>query len=80
MNERQTSNWFTVEGAAFPLGATWIAEEQAYNFAIYSKHATRVFLLLFDPRDLSQPVVCQPLNHLRNKSGRIWHCRMSKRT
>ncbi len=78
MNERQTSNWFTVEGAAFPLGATWIAEEQAYNFAIYSKHATRVFLLLFDPRDLSQPVVCQPLNHLRNKSGRIWHCRMSK--
>ncbi|MBM4088223.1 MAG: glycogen-debranching protein, partial [Planctomycetes bacterium] len=73
-----TSDWFEAEGAASPLGATWIAEENAYNFAIYSKHATRVVLLLFQTGDLSQPVVQVPLNHLRNKSSRIWHCRLRK--
>ncbi len=78
MNARQTNNWFQVEGEAYPLGATWKPEEQAYNFALYSKHATHVTLLLYHPRDLSQPVVCKPLNHLRNKSGRIWHCRVAK--
>jgi len=42
------SSWFSQEGEAFPLGATWIRDEQAYNFALYSKHATAVTLLLFD--------------------------------
>lgn len=78
MTAHQTSNWYSVEGAPFPLGATWIADEQAYNFALYSKHATSVTLLLFHPRDLGKPVVSKPLNHLQNKSGRIWHCRMAK--
>ena len=38
-------SWVTVEGSAYPLGATWIAGEKAYNFALYSKHATSVALL-----------------------------------
>ncbi len=54
MNKRQTNNWFTVEGEAYPLGATWTPDEQAYNFALYSKHATSVTLLLFAPHDLGR--------------------------
>ena len=78
MNAHHTSDWFTVEGTAFPLGATWVAHEQAYNFAIFSKHATSATLLLFRADDVSQPVVQMPLNHLRNKSGPVWHCRVPK--
>ena len=32
------------EGLPFPLGATWIEEQQAFNFALYSKHAESVEL------------------------------------
>ena len=78
MAVRQTSNWLTVEGAAFPLGTTWIPEENAFNFALYSEYATAVTLLLFHPRDEVQPVVEKRLNHLLHKSGRVWHCRMPK--
>ncbi len=78
MAVRQTNNWLTLEGAPFPLGTTWIPEENAFNFALYSKHATAVTLLLFHPRDVLQPVVERPLNHLLHKSGRIWHCRIPK--
>ena len=72
------TSWYTAEGEAFPLGATWIPEEQAYNFALYSKHATSVTLLLYTDRDWARPSAKVRLNHLRNKSGRIWHCRLSK--
>jgi isoamylase len=40
------NRWHAVEGAPNPLGATWIESERAYNFAIYSKHATGMVLLL----------------------------------
>ncbi len=65
------TGWYTEEGEAFPLGATWIPEEQAYNFALYSKHATGVMLLLYNDRDWARPTAKVPLTHLRNKSGRI---------
>ncbi len=78
MSVQYTSNWFTAEGAPFPLGATWLPEEQAYNFAIYSKHATSVTLLGFLEDNITEPNVEMPMAHLKNKSGRIWHCRMTK--
>lgn len=71
-------SWFSVEGAAFPLGVVWIPEEQSYNFALYSKHATSVTLLLFRALDVRQPVVRVALDPATNKSGRIWHCRLPK--
>src|SRR4051812_43891670 len=43
--------WAQREGASLPLGATWIADERAYNFALYSKHAERVVLLAFRDDD-----------------------------
>lgn len=68
--------WSAKEGSAFPLGATWIAAEDAYNFALYSKHATRVTLLLFREGDPGKPAVEVELDYRFNKSGRIWHCRL----
>lgn len=71
------TDWTTVEGAPFPLGATWIEAAQAWNFALYSKHAESVTLLLYVAEDLANPVFTYRFDYLRNKSGRIWHCRVA---
>lgn len=76
-SESARSGWFAQEGTPFPLGATWVPQAQAYNFALYSKHASKVTLLLFDDLDLMHPVVRYELNYATNKSGRIWHCRVA---
>ena len=34
------NRWTAEEGSVYPLGATFVEEEQAYNFALYSKYAT----------------------------------------
>lgn len=68
--------WASVEGLPYPLGVTWCEGERAYNFALYSKHATSVRLLLFDDSDYAVPRVDIALEPLLNKSGRIWHCRV----
>jgi isoamylase len=61
----------TVEtGDPFPLGAT--PGEDGVNFAIYSKHATEVFLLLFDTPDGEPTDVIQ----LQNRDKFIWHARI----
>jgi isoamylase len=68
--------WAATEGLPFPLGATRIEEEGAYNFALYSKHAQSVTLLLYTESDIINPVVAYRFDYLKNKSGRIWHCRI----
>jgi len=59
-----------------PLGATWIEEEQAFNFALYAEHAQNVALLLYSADDLANPIRTIQFDFLHNKSGRIWHCRI----
>ncbi len=71
------SDWADSEGAALPLGASWCAAEHAWNFALYSKHAEQVTLLLYGAHDPSRPVLTYRMDYLRNKSGRIWHCRIA---
>ena len=71
------TSWSRIEGSAQPLGAVWLEEEKSYNFALYSRHATGVTLLLYTTDDLVNPVLRFPLNHLIHKSGRIWHCRLA---
>src|SRR5919106_1559926 len=66
--------WERAEGAAAPLGAAWIEEHQSYNFALYSRHATGVTLLLYNEHDFVNPVYQRQLDHLTNKTGRVWHC------
>jgi isoamylase len=68
--------WEQVEGSPLPLGVTWIEEEQAFNFAVHAEHAESVTLLLYAATDLVNPLLVYRLDFLRNKSGRIWHCRI----
>ena len=74
MREIASSRWAASEGLTFPLGATRIEEERAYNFALYSKHAQSVTLLLYTESDIVNPVLSYRFDYLKNKSGRIWHC------
>jgi glycogen operon protein len=71
-------DWFAQEGSPSPLGITWVEDEAAYNFALYSKFASAVSLLLYSEIDLSAPTYSYRLDPLANKSGRIWHCRLRK--
>jgi isoamylase len=68
--------WAQAEGSPLPLGVTWIEEEQAFNFAVHAEHAESVTLLLYSSSDLVNPLLTFRFDFLRNKSGRIWHCRI----
>ena len=66
------------EGTSFPLGVSWLADEAAWNFALYSKHAERVTLVLYGAADWRQPLLCRELDYRQHKSGPIWHCRLPR--
>jgi isoamylase len=77
-NARGSQRWETLEGAPSPLGATWIPSEQAYNFAIYSKYATNITLLLYLANDVVTPAFSHEFDHFKNKTGHVWHARIKK--
>src|SRR5262249_29846891 len=68
-----TSTWATANGSPTPLGVTRVAASKAYNFALYSKHSTRIRLLLFSADDLVNPISIYEFDQFRNRTGRIWH-------
>lgn len=48
--------------------------EGGVNFSIFSRHATQLFLCLYQtPRD-REPAFELPLNPAKNRTGDIWHC------
>ncbi len=53
-------------GSRSPLGATWDGE--GTNFALFSEHATRVDLCLFDEDGKDERCV-----RLREQTARVWH-------
>jgi len=56
-----------VKGCEYPLGATVV--DGGVNFALYSRNASAVFLLLFDkPNDEATDVI-----QLQNRDKFIWH-------
>ena len=55
-------------GRPYPLGATW--DGRGVNFALFSAHASRVELCLFDPVTLAE-CDCLPL---REQTDLVWHC------
>jgi glycogen operon protein len=69
--------WTVTEGSPYPLGVTAVPGEAAYNFALYSKHATGVTLELYRQGDPGTPIHTTALDPLRNKSARVWHCRVA---
>jgi isoamylase len=70
--------WDSAEGAPFPQGLTWIAAEKSYNFSLYSKFAEAVTLLFYTRDDVFRCAFSIDLDPLKNKSGRFWHCRLTK--
>lgn len=76
VNSKPSSNWAAKEGLPLPLGASWVEDEQAFNFAVYAEHAESVQLFLYSPDDLANPMLRFPFDSIRNKSGRVWHCRI----
>ncbi len=73
-NLRSIDAWEQRYGAPSPLGATLVEEYQAYNFALYSRDAWEVTLLLYDDHDFVNPVYQVRCDYLVNKTGRVWHC------
>src|ERR1051326_2290973 len=55
-------------GAPYPLGATWDAS--GVNFALFSEHATRVELCLFDSARVPTESLCVPLPE---RTDQVWH-------
>jgi glycogen operon protein len=64
-----------VQGSPNPCGATHLPAQRAYNFALYSRHARAVSLLLYG-EDPATPLLRLDLRPLVNKTGRVWHCRV----
>ncbi len=53
-------------GRPSPLGAT--VDEGGVNFAVYSRHATRVMLCLFDENGVENQIITLP-----EREGHVWH-------
>jgi isoamylase len=68
--------WSDTDGSPNPLGATWLEECQAFNFAIYSKYATSVTLLCYGATDFVEPVFRLEFDLRKNRTGRTWHARV----
>jgi glycogen operon protein len=51
-----------------------VDERRAWNFALYSRNASGVTLLLYSAGDTTRPILEKKLDRLANKTGRVWHC------
>jgi glycogen operon protein len=65
MIDRYTSVW---PGKPYPLGATWDGE--GVNFALFSEHAERVELCVFDPFSKLQETRIE----MPERTHQVWHC------
>ncbi|MGY8664052.1 isoamylase [Bradyrhizobium sp. UFLA05-109] len=65
------------EGLPWPLGCARNEADQSCNFALYSKHATAVTLLLYRDGVFATPLRALPFSFPANKTGRVWHMRVS---
>ena len=62
-----SANWVARPGAPYPLGATW--DGAGVNFSLFSAHATRVELCIFDAkgrREIQRVV-------MPDRTDRVWH-------
>jgi isoamylase len=61
----------TEPGRAHPLGAT--VDQDGVNFSVFSRNATSVELLLFDPHDDIEPIQVIKLEPATNQTFFFWH-------
>ncbi|TVS05661.1 MAG: glycogen debranching enzyme GlgX [Cyanobium sp. PLM2.Bin73] len=62
-------------GSSAHLGA--VVTAAGVNFSVYSKHATRVELLLFDREDSADPCHVVELDPVRQRTYHYWHCQIT---
>ncbi len=70
--------WNEIEGAALPLGATWIEEKEVVNFSLYSEESTGLKLLIFAQDQYNQAVASFDFDPIVNRTGRVWHMLIPK--
>ncbi|BCX82421.1 isoamylase [Methylomarinovum caldicuralii] len=58
-------------GRPLPLGVHGF--DGGMNFAVFSRHATRMWLLLFDDPAVLEPTWCFELDPVTHRTGDIWH-------
>ena len=64
---------FTVEnGRALPLGAT--KKNNGVNFAVFSRHAAAITLIIYESSEKGSPYQEIKLNNRNNRTGDVWHC------
>ncbi len=61
-------HWAVWPGRPYPQGATWDGE--GVNFALFSEHAERVQLCLFDPKGRREIERIE----MRWQTDQVWHC------
>jgi len=71
MNEKVTNHLLPSSPVPVPYGAHVV--DRGVQFTVFSRHATRVWLMLFDAPDAAQPVQEYELTPERNRIGDIWH-------
>ena len=63
-------------GSPWPFGVQWVEADDAFNFSLYSRHATGVTLLCYTEEDPARPVFEFRFQHPAHKTGNVWHCRI----
>lgn len=58
-------------GVPYPPGACAVAD--GFNFSVFSRHGTRVWLLLYEHPDSAAPAVTFELDAQTNRTGDMWH-------
>ena len=58
-------------GSPLPFGA--LQEGEGVNFALFSRHATRVLLELYESPDACSPTRVIDLDPARHRTGDVWH-------
>jgi glycogen operon protein len=64
------------QGSPLPYGVS--TDHTGVNFTLFSRHATRVWLLLFRSPDDASPSQLIELDPLRHRTGDIWHIRIEE--
>lgn len=66
------------QGKPNPLGVFWHHDSSSYNFAVYSKTASKITLLFYTADELTQPAKSITLDYLQHKTHDTWHCRVDE--
>ena len=68
---------YQVEGSPYPQGASYVEDQKAFNFSLYSKNAAKVVLLIYGD-DVEVPQKTIEFDPKFNKTNEFWHIRIGE--